>query len=234
MARCQFFITGTDTEVGKTFVTSAMLAKLSGEGLRTLGLKPVAAGAESRAGETNNEGRYNEDALSLMAYASVKIPYAQVNPVLLSEPIAPHIAARSEGRSLSVSRLVGFCRGTLMTPHDVAFVEGAGGWLVPLNATETLADLAQALAMPVILVVGMRLGCINHALLTVASIQRQGLRLAGWIANASGPAPMREYDANLETLVARIPAPLLGNLPWGAGPEDPQVRTALTLSPLFS
>lgn len=217
MARQQFFITGTDTEVGKTFVTAAMLAKLAGEGRRTLGLKPVAAGAELRNGQS-----VNEDAQILMQYASVKVSYAQVNPVLLTEPIAPHIAALKEGRSLSVSRLLGFCRGALMTPHDVAFIEGAGGWLVPLNATETLADLAQALSLPVIMVVGMRLGCINHALLTAAAIQRQGLSLAGWIANASGPEPMREFGANLDTLVARLPAPLLGSLPWAVQPDDPQ------------
>jgi dethiobiotin synthetase len=224
-----YFVTGTDTGVGKTFVTAALLAKLSATGLRVFGLKPVAAGAALRDGVL-----CNEDALALMNASSVKLSYQQVNPVLLEQAVAPHIAAANEGRSLSVARLSGFCRGALTTPHDVVLIEGAGGWLVPLNSVETLADLATELSAPVILVVGLRLGCINHALLTVESIQRSGLLLAGWIANAGCAEPMVAMAANLDTLQARINAPLLGVLPRADRPDSVAVLQALDVSPLLT
>lgn len=203
-----FFITGTDTGVGKTRVAVAMLHAMNHRGLETLALKPLAAGAESIDGEPRND-----DADQLQRAASVKLSYQQVNPVLLNAPMAPHLAALRERKTLSLRTLSGFCRGTLMTQrHDVALIEGAGGWRVPLNPRETLADLPRELNTPVILVVGMKLGCLNHALLTAEAIQRDGLRLAGWVANTM-EVEMEALEANIETLVTLLRAPLLGVLP---------------------
>lgn len=205
--RQAFFITGTDTDAGKTLVATALLAKARQHGLSTLGLKPIAAGSELIEGSEKNR-----DAHLLQQQSSVVLPYAQINPVLLREAIAPHIAARHENKRLSVSKLVGFVRGALLNPVDFAVVEGAGGWLVPLNEQETMGDFARALQMPVILVVGLKLGCLNHALLTQAQIQRQGLVLAGWVASKVDP-DMPEQQANIETLQQCLAAPCLGVLP---------------------
>lgn len=220
----RFFITGTDTEVGKTRVAVAMLEALNQTGLRTLGLKPLAAGAEEVGGHW-----VNEDALALQSAASLDLDYDQVNPVLLRAPMAPHLAAELEHKRLSVQTLAGYCRGTLMTqPYDVALIEGAGGWRVPLNRRETLADLPRALNCPVILVVGLRLGCLNHALLTAEAIARDGLTLAGWIGNGIDP-DMASQPANLSTLEALLPAPCLGVLPWlEEGVSPPQGWLHLT------
>ncbi len=207
MAR-SYFITGTDTDVGKTFAAAALLQAAQQQGKRCFGLKPVAAGSQETA-----LGVGNLDALQLMQHSSVKLSYPQVNPVLLAEPIAPHIAAQREGKNLRVSRLAGYCRGALMTPADLVLVEGAGGWRVPLNHNETLADLAKELNLPVILVVGMRLGCLSHALLTAEAIAADGLPLAGWIANQIDPA-MSCYQENLQTLEAQLKAPLLAEIPY--------------------
>lgn len=204
-----YFITGTDTEVGKTRVTVELLKALNRQGLQTLGLKPLAAGADEHEGEWTNE-----DALALRDAASVKLAYEQVNPVLLKAPMAPHLAAERERRSLSLRTLEGHCRGTLMmNRYDIALIEGAGGWRVPLNPRESLAGLPKILNCPVILVVGMRLGCLNHALLTAEAIQRDGLTLAGWVANCIDP-DMAELDANIATLTTLIPAPRLGIVPY--------------------
>ncbi|OZG71511.1 dethiobiotin synthase [Hahella sp. CCB-MM4] len=227
MART-LFITGTDTEVGKTFVSAALLHAFSKAGLRTIGLKPVAAGCES-----SSQGLVNEDALTLQHFASVKLPYSQVNPVALEAPIAPHIAAQREGKNLSLSRLVGLCRGTLMAPHDMSIVEGAGGWLVPLNSRELLSDLALELRTPVILVVGLRLGCLNHALLTMEAIQRRGIPLAGWIGNQCQQESMAALEENLDTLKSAIRAPCLGILPYSKSPDDEAVQQALNISTLI-
>lgn len=203
-----FFITGTDTGVGKTRVSVEILRALNRRGLKTIGLKPLAAGAEEIGGE-----RCNEDAVALRQAASVELSYEQVNPVLLQAPMAPHLAALREQRTLSLRSLSGYCRGALMTRKcDVALIEGAGGWRVPLNPRETLADLPRELDIPVVLVVGMKLGCLNHALLTAEAIQRDGLRLAGWVAN-SLESEMESLEANIDTLVTLLRAPLLGVLP---------------------
>ncbi|WP_421864348.1 dethiobiotin synthase [Motiliproteus sp.] len=199
-----YFIAGTDTEVGKTFCASALLQAVADKGLRSFGLKPVAAGAD-------DSGVANEDALSLIEHSSVKLSYPQVNPVLLKQPVAPHIAAAREGKNLTVGRLAGYCRGAMMSPNDLFLVEGAGGWRVPLNRAETLADLAKELNLPVILVVGMRLGCINHALLSVEAIRNDGLPLAGWVANQIDPQ-MSCYEENLQTLQGLIRAPMLAEV----------------------
>ncbi len=203
----KFFIAGTDTEIGKTTIACGLLEAGNQRGWRTLALKPVAAGAEQ-----THEGQRNDDAVALMQSASVALSYEQVNPVLLEPPIAPHIAARQAGKRLTVSQLAGYCRGSLMTPSDLALVEGAGGWRVPLSGRETLAGLAVELKLPVILVVGMKLGCLNHALLTAEAIRRDGLPLAGWVANTVDP-DMSCFDENVETLKQLLPGPCLGVVP---------------------
>lgn len=200
----QWFITGTDTEVGKTAVACALLYAAGRAGLRTVALKPVAAGCDA-------QGR-NEDALALMDVMTEQLDYARVNPVALPEPIAPHIAAQRAGVTLEAVQLADSCRPVLAGGADFALVEGAGGWRVPLGPRETLADLAVALQLDVILVVGMRLGCINHALLTAEAIQRDGLRLAGWVANQCGER-MTCHEENLVSLIHLLPAPLLGEIP---------------------
>jgi dethiobiotin synthetase len=199
-----FFVTGTDTEVGKTAVSCALLEAARVAGMRTAAVKPVAAGCDA-------QGR-NEDALQLMASMTEQLDYAQVNPVALAPAIAPHIAAAEEGRRLQASRLAGLCRGVMTGSADLVLIEGAGGWRVPLSPRETLADLARELQVGVILVVGMRLGCINHALLTAEAVRRDGLSLVGWVANQAGDQ-MQRHAENLDTLQRLLPAPLLGELP---------------------
>ncbi|MEP1470008.1 MAG: dethiobiotin synthase [Halieaceae bacterium] len=199
-----YFVTGTDTEVGKTAVACALLEAANQRGLQTAAVKPVAAGCDERG--------HNDDALQLQRSMSVEMAYEQVNPVALQAAIAPHIAAEREGRSLQVSRLAGLCRGVMMGGSDFVLVEGAGGWRVPLGPRETLADLAKELRVGVILVVGMRLGCINHALLSAEAITRDGLYLAGWVANQPGER-MNCHEENLDTLSRLIPAPRLGEVP---------------------
>jgi dethiobiotin synthetase len=199
-----FFITGTDTGVGKTTITCALLRKLSDQGQRTASLKPIATGAVE-----TTEGWRNEDGLALAAACSSALTYEIVNPLLFKEPLAPSIAANRVGVTLSLAMLRAHCQPALTVDADYLLVEGVGGWLVPLNSTETMADFAQDIAFPVILVVGMRLGCLNHALLTVQSISHAGLTLAGWVANYcfEDYAPGAENCALLQQQIA---APLLG------------------------
>lgn len=214
MSRRAFFVTGTDTGIGKTYAACALLRVASAAGLSTLGLKPVAAGCEETA-----DGLSNEDALALMAVSTVQLPYAQVNPFALRAALAPHVAAAQEGRRLRGAQVVGLVRGALMQGRaDFTLVEGAGGWRVPLNEQETLADVARELTLPVLLVVGLRLGCINHALLTAEAIRHDGLQLAGWIANSIDPQ-MEARQESIDTLRDRIGAPWLGVLPFGAAGE---------------
>jgi dethiobiotin synthetase len=205
--RRAYFVTGTDTDAGKTLVSCLLLHAAAARGLETLALKPLAAGAEATP-----EGLRNDDAVRLMAAATRKLPYAQVNPICLPDPLSPHLAARRAGRRVSVERLVGFCRGALLQRAGFTLIEGAGGWRVPVNDREYLADVAKALQIPVLLVVGMRLGCLNHALLTAEAIHRDGLTLAGWVANTCDPA-MAEFEANVATLNETLGAPLLGVIP---------------------
>jgi dethiobiotin synthetase len=202
-----YFITGTDTAVGKTRVATALLRLAQDQNLRTLGLKPVSAGCEPMDGIW-----MNDDARDLMLSSNIEPDYATVNPVALREPMAPHIAAEREGRVIEMEPLAEHCRAKIETA-DFTVIEGAGGWQVPINEYETMADLAVAIACPVVLVVGMRLGCINHALLTVAAIENSGLQLAGWVANHID-ADMPVADENVAALTGRITAPLLGRIPW--------------------
>ena len=223
MAKHAFFITGTDTDAGKTLVATGLLAAARARGLSTAGLKPVAAGCEA-----TEQGLRNSDALLLQAQTSIDLYYEQINPVALASPIAPHIAAQQEKRNLSADRLAGFCRSSLRLA-DFTLVEGAGGWRVPLNPSETLADLARVLQLPVILVVGMRLGCINHALLTAEAIRNDGLQLAGWVANLRD-ADMPVLQENIDTLKARLPAPCLGVVPVLQNPSAELAAEHLDLS----
>ncbi len=216
------FVTGTDTGVGKTLVSAALLHALATRHARVVGMKPVAAGLVCIDGQW-----VSEDVLALRAASTVRVPAALDNPVALPEPLAPHLAAARAGRQLGVAELLAAQRA-LLALADVVVVEGAGGWRVPLNEHETLADLATAMAAPVVLVVGLRLGCINHALLSAEAIRADGLQLAGWVANSLSPdMPCR--DENIATLRTRLPAPLLGVLPWMPTPDPRTV--ALELPP---
>ncbi len=222
-----YFVTGTGTGVGKTLVTSGLLAAARLSGLSTAGLKPVAAGCE-----LTEDGLRNDDALALQAQTTLPISYEQINPVALEPAIAPHIAAAEAGRRLSADRLAGFCRGVMMQRPDLTLIEGAGGWRVPLNDRETFAELAKIMQLPVILVVGMDLGCINLALLTAEAIQRDGLTLAGWVANQVVPT-MDRYQENLETLQRRIRCPMIGEVPYQSGVEVEQIIEYLSLDALL-
>lgn len=225
-----FFVTGTDTGVGKTVITAALLHAARASGLRAVGLKPVAAGGFRREGQW-----VNEDALLLQGAAGIALAYDDVNPAMLPEAIAPHIAAARAGRELAVAPLA-FAVRKVAEEHrpDVVFVEGAGGWLCPLNDRETLADLAVELRAAVVLVVGLRLGCLNHALLTAAAIRASGLRLAGWVGNTIDP-DMPVLAENVATLTARLPAPRLGTVPWLADPPAvTTVAASLDASALWS
>lgn len=203
-----YFITGTDTDVGKTFVAQSLLHFFNKQGIATSALKPVAAGCEMEDGQWKNS-----DALALMSAMSQTLLYSQVNPIALPEAIAPHLAAEHTGVSLSVADLHKHCAACLQEWPGVTLVEGAGGWRVPLNNDETLADLATALDLPVILVVGIRLGCISHALLTAEAIVADGLPIAGWVANMLGEENQVTKE-NIATIESRLDAPLLGKIPF--------------------
>ena len=227
MKRKTFFVTGTDTDVGKTVVAVALIEAFNAKKLSTLAIKPIAAGCE-----VTDDGLRNADALMLQNAMSLELPYAQLNPVAFQPPIAPHIAAAQAGKRVSVSRVEGICRGVFMKGADITIVEGAGGWRVPLNERETMADLARALDLPVILVVGMKLGCINHALLTVEAIARDGLPLAGWVANQIDP-DMDVCQENINTLKAAISAPCLGIVPYMSEVAFNEASKMLTIDPLL-
>lgn len=223
----RYFITGTDTEIGKTTIAAGLLHAARQRGLTTAAVKPVAAGCE-----VTPEGLRNDDALALQAECSPPLDYAALNPVALAPPIAPHIAAREAGLQLSASRLADACFRVFERGADLTLVEGAGGWRVPLNDDQTLADLARELGEPVILVVGLRLGCINHALLTAEAIAADGLRLAGWVANQVDPQMDRQQH-NLETLKAMLPAPCLGVVPRVEGGRPAEIAKYLALDTLL-
>ena len=212
-ARCQgYFITGTDTDCGKTLVTLGLMHLLRGRGYRVQGMKPVAAGAEP-----GPEGLRNGDALLIRAQASEPVAYSLVNPWLFEPAVAPHLAAERAGEVIDFRPLASAFQA-LRQRADRVVVEGAGGWLVPLGGGRTMADLARRLDLPVILVVGLKLGCLNHALLTRDAIQATGLPLAGWVGNLLDPA-MSEQEGNLATLREQLPAPCLGVIPrlWHPG-----------------
>lgn len=202
-----YFVTGTDTEVGKTTIAAGLLHAARLHGLSTAAAKPVASGCVSTV-----QGLRNDDALALLAQCSLPLRYEEVNPLAFEPAIAPHLAAREVGVVLDVASLYQSVRGVLDKGADFSLVEGAGGWRVPLSGAQTLSDLAVALGLPVILVVGVRLGCINHAVLSAEAIARDGLPLAGWVANIIEPQTSR-LEENMVTLAERLPAPCLGHVP---------------------
>ena len=207
------FVTGTDTGVGKSRASAALLHALARRGLRVVGMKPVAAGAERDAQGVLQ----NDDALALRLASNVRVAPELDNPFCLPDAVSPHIAARNAGTRIDIG-LIAVRFKALQAEADAVVVEGAGGFLVPLSDMHTGADLAQALGLPVILVVGLRLGCLNHALLTRDAIAARGLALAGWICNRLDPQ-MPEQQANLDYLRAQLPAPLLADWPF-----DPAAR----------
>ncbi len=203
----RLFITGTDTEIGKTVVSCGIVRGLVTAGYRVAAFKPVASGCAQTAA-----GLRNEDALALMAAANVDLPYDTVNPWTFEPPIAPHIAAAQQGVIIEPQK---FANGMQGLDANYAIIEGVGGWCVPLSADSMLVDLVRGCADAVILVVGMRLGCINHGLLSAAAILADNIPLAGWIANYKDDDMLCQAD-NLESLRQRMPVPLLGQVPFGA------------------
>ena len=217
-----WFITGTDTDCGKTLVASGLVHKLRGSGQRVAVMKPVAAGCVA-----TQEGLRNADAQALIAAAGEDRPYELINPYALAPAIAPHIAAAQADVAIDLEHIVTAAH-MLAADRDVLVVEGAGGWRVPLGEGLDVGGIARALQLPVILVVGMRLGCLNHAMLTAEAIEQDGCRVAGWVANTVDPA-MGEWAANLLTLQASIAAPCLGVIPNLPDIDAARVAQALSL-----
>lgn len=205
-----FFVTGTDTGIGKTVAASALIRYLVDRGLPCAPMKPVASGAGPVDGELRND-----DALALIAAAGGGFDYEDVNPVIFPEAIAPHLAAARHGRHIEF-HCIGAAFARLRERADFVVVEGVGGWLVPLGEDLDVESLARRLALPVVLVVGLRLGCINHALLTARAIEASGCAFAGWIANHTEPGFL-EVAENVATIRAAVRAPLLGEVAWTAG-----------------
>lgn len=199
------FITGTDTDAGKTYVSRLLLKGLAALNIRALGLKPIAAGVDA-------DGQ-NADAKWLQALSAVPLSYAQVNPVLLQAPVAPHLAAVNEGLHLSFEDLDQLLQDTATLDVELRLIEGAGGWLLPLDHQLYFADWVQQRQLPVVLVVGMKLGCLNHAMLTARELQRSGVRVLGWVANSIDPN-MLLLAENILDLSKRLPWPLLGVVPY--------------------
>ncbi len=229
-----YFVTGTDTGVGKTLVSCALLHAFSAQGRRVSGFKPVAAGCD--------DDDQNDDAKRLRAASTVQATYGQINPYCFHHPIAPHLAARHAGVNIEFARIMASYR-ELAGQADEVIVEGAGGFCVPLNDRQSSADLARQLQLPVILVVGMRLGCLNHALLTLHAIAHYQLECAGWVANvldADGAMPRRDacgagmpaLQENIQALCERIAAPLLGIIPRQSQPDARAVAAYLHLEML--
>ncbi|MGP9767335.1 dethiobiotin synthase [Halomonas sp. AOP13-D3-9] len=226
-----WFVTGTDTDAGKTLVTSGLLHAARQRQLSTLGLKPVASGSEQ-----TSEGLRNDDAVALQQQSVPPVAYATINPIAFAPAIAPHLAALEAGQPLEVSAIVSLLRETLsQTPRDITLIEGAGGWRVPLNAQEDFADLAIALELPVILVVGLKLGCLNHARLTAEAIRADGLALAGWVGSVVDSAfatNAARFEANIAHLNAKLEAPCLGIIPHLDAPSAATAAPYLSLEPL--
>jgi dethiobiotin synthetase len=208
-----WFVVGTDTGIGKTHATCALLHALARRHARVCGMKPIAAGGVQTA-----DGLSNEDSIAHRAASTIRVPPELDNPILLPEPLSPHIAAARAGSPIAFDQVLAAVT-ELRTRTDALVVEGAGGFLVPLSETQTGADLAVAMQLPLVLVVGMRLGCLNHALLTAEAIRARGLVLAGWIANRVDPDFLCP-DENLAYLRAHLGAPLWADLPFSPSPDS--------------
>ena len=225
-----WFVTGTDTDAGKTLVTSGLLYTARQQQLSTLGLKPIASGSQATP-----EGLQNSDALALQHQSVPPVDYATVNPIAFAPAIAPHLAALEAGQPLEISTIVSLRETLSQTPRDITLIEGAGGWRVPLNEQEDFADLAMALELPVILVVGLKLGCLNHARLTAEAIRADGLVLAGWAGSVVDPAfaaDTARFEANIAHLNAKLTAPCLGIIPHLDAPSAATAAPYLSLEPL--
>ena len=225
-SRVDYFVTGTDTNVGKTLVSAALIHSLARNGLKVAGMKPVAAGAELRDGQL-----WNEDVALLSGEANVTLPTHLIAPYLFKEAAAPHVAAALEGQQINPDTIFTAFE-QIRAQTEALIVEGAGGFCVPLTPQIDLADIAVRLQLDVILVVGLRLGCLNHAFLTAEAIATRGLRLAGWVVNQIDPA-MPHQAANIEALRERLPAPCLGSLPWMSVPSAALAADKLDFSPLL-
>ncbi len=220
------FITGTDTDVGKTTVALGLISALQKKGLRVGVMKPVSAGCE-----LTSDGLRNEDAVLLMQQASVDSPYEIANPYAFEPAVAPHIAAAEAGVEIDIE-VIRQCYLKIAEKVDVVIVEGAGGWLVPINENETMADVAKVLSLDVITVVGIRLGCLNHALLTSQSIESGGLNHCGWVANHLLPN-VKNAKENINTLRARISAPLLGEIKFNEVTDSNVIANQLNIDQLL-
>ncbi|WP_329741684.1 dethiobiotin synthase [Dyella sp. A6] len=218
----RLFVAGTDTGIGKTHASCTLLHALRADGRRACGMKPVASGCEETP-----EGLRNEDALALLAAGDSRLPYASINPVTLREPLSPHLAAAHEGVTIALPPLHAAFEA-LCDAHDAVVVEGVGGWRVPLAPGLFASDIAREWALPVVLVVGLRLGCLSHALLSAEAIVADGCRLVGWIGNRIDPA-MDAVDENIATLRELLPAPCMGILPHGVSPADAAGRLDLAV-----
>ncbi len=216
------FVTGTDTEVGKTVVAAGLILALRARGLRVQGMKPIASGCQR-----TEHGLRNDDALTLGAVSSAPRPYALINPYAYEPAIAPHLAAAQAGRPIRLETVEAAFR-ELAVDADLVVVEGAGGWRVPLDDRYTMADLAARLGLPVVLVVGIRLGCINHALLSAEALLRDGRPLAGWVANLIADDPLA--PDLIATLRSKIPSPLLGVIPMLSPPAPEAVAQFIDAS----
>ena len=204
------FVTGTDTNIGKTYISVGLLEALAKKKYKTVGIKPIASGCEQQQDELKNI-----DALALQAAATLCLPYKLVNPFTFELPIAPHIAATAVGVTLNVDSIMDALRPALSVTSDINIIEGAGGWLVPLNQYQQLSDLAIKLNSAIVLVVGIKLGCLNHTLLSVRAIEQSGLPFIGWVANYIDPKMGKnEQQANIATLEQWLTAPCLGKIPF--------------------
>ncbi|MGO9445572.1 MAG: dethiobiotin synthase [Thiobacillaceae bacterium] len=221
-----FFITGTDTGVGKTLISAALIHKMVSQGLRIAAMKPVATGCKWRGGTLQSP-----DVELLMKEVNVRAPHDWVSPYAFELPIAPHIAAAQHKTYISFTHIAD-CLQRLRNMSDLVIVEGVGGLRVPLNDDQDAADLAVLLRLPVILVVGLRLGCLNHALLTAEAMERRGLKFAGWIGNRIDPT-MTHMESNLDTLRKRLRAPCLGVIPLMVPATSDQVAPFLEANSVF-
>ena len=219
------FVTGTDTGSGKTFVAQTVLRHFRAQGVRAVGFKPVAAGARWCDGQLRND-----DALALSVASDQQLPYDAVNPYCFEPPIAPHLAAAAQGIEISAQKIL-VALDKLRRTHDFVVVEGAGGWMVPLSASLDIAGLARVMDLPVLLVVGLRLGCLNHALLSERAIRSSGARLIGWVGSEIEPG-MACLNENVATLVERIGVPCLGVLTHPDSPGRLLPPRPLTLAGL--
>jgi len=215
-----FFVTGTDTEVGKTLVSSGIIRLFADAGQKVVGMKPIASGSVQ-----TEEGLRNEDAENLIAQSNCELPYEMVNPYCFEPPIAPHIAARRVDQRIEVEKIIS-AYNELRDAADVVIVEGVGGWMVPIDGRQTMADVAVEMNLPVIMVVGVRLGCINHALLTYESIKASGLEFKGWVANIIDPNVSMVPEI-LDAIQIKMHEPLLGLIPPMKNVDASQVSQCL-------